>query len=267
MRSLFSCLNKDRLEFVRSHMNIICPLVLLGCAAIVLLSTAYMPLLLERAMEVTDVMNTDMSVSAFMEKFFPVDLKGSLGIFSSDIGIFYSLTVIFLTYSLLPNDISKGRLILPLCAGYKKNTLFLSKQFVYSILCAFPVLPIYVLYYYIGVGFLDVNYPFKFAIFNALLWLLAVFAIVYLTIALSVLYKHKYSCLATMVLIIMVAPDVLSFFKFGPFFPTHILTYLYRSDENTGALVIPILVLLLILICVDLVALKKQFSVEIDERR
>lgn len=267
MTSFLSCVNKDRLEFIRGKKNLICPIVLLGCAAMVLLSTAYMPLLLDRAMEVTDLMSSDMSISTFMEKFFPNDLKGSLGIFSSDVGVFYSLTVIIMTYALLPNEISTGRLVLPLCAGHSKNKLFLSKQLVYSILCSFPVFPIYILYYYIGVSFLTINYDFKFVLFNAVLYVFAEFSIVYLTIGLSVLYKHKYMALATMAVTIMMVPDMLSFFRFGKFFPTYVLTYLYTSNSNPTDLVVPIIALVVIMIVMDLIIIKKQFSVDVDERR
>ena len=267
MISFLSCLNKDRLEFTRSKKNLICPIVLLGCAAMVLLSTAYMPFLLAKATDVTtDLMNSDMSISAFMEKFFPNDIKGSLGIFSSDIGTFYSLTVILMTFSLLPNEISTGRLVLPLCAGHGKNTLFLSKQLVYSVLCSFPIFPIYILYFYIGTGFLVLNYGFKSVLINAVLWVFAEFSIVYITIGLSVLYKQKYIGLATMVFIILVVPDMLTFFKFGTYFPTYILTYLYTSSTNLKLLIIPIMLLIVIMAIVDLIIIKKQFSVEVDER-
>lgn len=267
MTSFLSCLNKDRLEFIRSRKNLICPIILLGCAAMVLLSTAYMPLLLDKAMEVTDLMSSDMSISAFMEKFFPNDLKGSLGIFSSDIGIFYSLAVIIMTFSLLPNEISTGRLVLPLCAGHSKNTLFMSKQLVYSVLCAIPVLPVYILYYYVGSGFLAINYGFKSVLFNAVLWAFTEFSIVYITIGLSVLYKHKYMSLATMAVFILMVPDMLSFFKFGKFFPTYILTYLYTSNTNTKVLIIPVVSLLAAMAIIDLIIIRRQFSVDVDERR
>lgn len=267
MTSFLSCLNKDRLEFIRSRKNLVCPIVLIGCAAMVLLSTAYMPLLLDKAMQVTDLMSSDMSISAFMEKFFPNDLKGSLGIFSSDIGIFYLLTVIIMTFSLLPNEISTGRLVLPLCAGHGKNTLFISKQMVYSILCSFPVFPIYILYYYIGAGFLLINYAFKSVLINAVLWFFSVFSVVYITIGLSVIYKHKYMSLATMAVIILMVPDMLSFFKFGKYFPTYILTYLYSSNTEPKSLVIPIISLFAIMAILDLIIIRKQFSVDVDERR
>ena len=267
MSRLLSYMNKDRIEYLRSHTNLICVVVIICCASMVLLSTAYMPILLEKAMEVSDLMSSDMSVSSFMEKFFPNDLKGSLGIFSADIGVFYSLTIIVLTYSILPNEISTGRLILPLCAGYTRNTIFISKQFVYSFLCAVPVFPFYILYFYIGSTFLDINYSFELAVINALLLSLSEFSIVYFTIALSVLYKYKLLCLATMSFTVMVAPDILSFFKFGDYFPTHILTYLYRSDENLQGLIIPVIVLLSLFVCVDFLVIKKQFSVDVDERR
>lgn len=267
MTSFLSCLNKDRLEFIRSRKNLICPIILLGCAAMVLLSTAYMPLLLDKAMDVTDLMSSDMSISTFMEKFFPNDLKGSLGIFSSDIGIFYSLTVIIMTFSLLPNEISTGQLVLPLCAGYSKNTLFISKQLIYSVLCAFPVFPIYVLYYCIGTGFLAINYGFKSVLFNAVLWVFAVFSVAYITVGLSVIYKHKYMSLATMAVIILMVPDMLSFFKFGKYFPTYILTYLYSSNTDQKTLIVPILSLFAIMAILDLIIIRKQFSVDVDERR
>lgn len=267
MTSFLSCINKDRLEFIRTRKNLICLLVLLACAAMVLLSTAFMPALLDRAMEVTDLMSKDMSISDFMAKFFPYDLKGSLGIFSSDIGIFYSLTIIVMTYSLMPNEISTGRLILPLCAGHSKNALFFSKQCVYGILCAIPVFPIYVMYYYIGVGFLANNYSFSSALFNALLWVIAEFSVVFFTIGLSVLYRHRFMSLASMGILIMIAPDILSFFKFGKYFPTYILTYLYSSNEDPSSLVIPVALIVVLMIIMDFIIVNKHFSVEVDERR
>lgn len=267
MSTFLLCANKDRLEYIRSRKNIICLLVLVCCAAMVLLSTAYMPLLLSRAVEVTNIMSPDMSIPAFMEKFFPHDMKRSLGIFSSDIGIFYSLAVIFMTFSLLPTEISTGRMILPLCAGYSKNVLFLSKQLVYSLLCAFPVFPVYMLYYFIGTGFLELNYPFGSVLTNALIWVFTEFSIVYLTIALSVIYKHRFLSLVTMAAGIMVLPDMLSFFSFGKVLPTHILTYLYLSDRNIGSLTIPAFFLIAIMVLVDALILRNNFSVDVDERR
>ncbi len=267
MNPFICCLNKDRLEFIRTRLNIICPIILLGCAAMVLLSTAYMPYLLDRAMEVTDLMSTDMSISSFMEKFFPRDLKGSLGIFSSDIGVFYSLAIIFLTHALLPTDISLGRFILPLCAGHTENSLFLSKQLVYSFLCAVPVFPCYMLYYYIGVLFLENNYSINSVVFNALMLSIAEFSIVYITIALSVLYKHKRLSLLTMAIFVMVAPDLLSFFKFGSYLPTYIFTYLYRSENNIKKLLFPALSLLLVLVIIDAIIMRRPFIIHVDDRR
>lgn len=267
MRSFLLCANKDRLEYLRSRKNLICLLVLVCCAAMVLLSTAYMPFLLSHAMKVTNIMGPDMSITTFMEKFFPHDMKGSLGIFSSDIGVFYSLTVVVLTYSLLPYEISTGRMILPLCAGYSKNTLFLSKQLVYSLLCAFPVLPVYLLYYFIGTGFLEQNYPFEAVMTNAFLWVFAEFSIIYLTIAFSVIYNHRLLTLATMAICIMVLPDMLTFFSFGKVLPTYILTYLYLSAQDIGSLLIPALILCAIMIALDLIIMTHRFSVDVDERR
>ena len=212
-------------------------------------------------------MSSDTSLSSFLEKFFPNDVKRSLGIFSSDIGVFYSLTLILMTFSILPNEISTGRLVLPLCAGHTKNSLFLSKQLVYSTLCALPVFPIYILYYSICIGFLENNYELTSVIFNAALWVVAEFSIVFLTIGLSVLFKRKFYSLAIMASVIMVMPDLLSFFKFGKLLPTYILTYLYSSENEIKLIAIPLLVLVALLVLMECIILWKKVTIEVDERR
>ena len=55
------------------------------------------------------------------QKLFPSDLRNSLAVYASDIGIFYFLIEMFICVDLLPNEIREHRWIFPISAGYKKS--------------------------------------------------------------------------------------------------------------------------------------------------
>jgi len=168
-------------------------------------------------------------------------LKESLGIFSSDVGIFYSLLVICITFSLLPNEIEKGKMILAVCAGYSKNAFFLSKQITYVFFCAIPVMPIYIIYFIIGSTFLENNIDINHVIINAIVALIIELLISSRTIALSVIYRHKYAALISMASTIVILPDFISLFSFGKYFPTYLLSYIYSSSSEIETLIIPLM--------------------------
>lgn len=266
MRKFLCCLNKDRLEIIRGRKNIICFGVLLACACLVMATTSMLPFLLEKAMTTTNFLSGDTTLADFMNQFFPADLKGSMGIFSSDVGIFYSLVLIIFTFNLLPSEIAAGKMILPLCAGYHKNMLLLSKQLTYSALLAFPVFPVYLLYYTIGASLLQNNYAFGIALGNALVLTSVAFLVTSTTVVLSVVMKRKYLTLATMVVAIMVVPDLLSYFTFGKYFPTYLLTFSYQASSTFSDLVVPYTVAIILLLVLDLWAIKKRFTVDVDAR-
>lgn len=267
MSALLSCLNKDRIEIIRKKKNIVLILLLVGCMTMVLLTTKFMPVLLQKAMSVSNILSDDTSLTDFMGKFFPNGLKESLGVFSSDVGVFYSVLVICLTFNLLPHEIETGKLILPICAGYSKNIFFLSKQITYGFFCAAPVIPVYLLYYFIASGFLSVNIAIKYVIINAILLALIEFLISSITISLSVIYRRKYLSVVSVVSVVVIFPDFLTLFSFGKYLPTYILTYVYSSSVYPATIVIPLIESILILIILDIIVLKKKFSIDIDERR
>ncbi len=213
MKMLFSCVKKDMIEIIRSKKNLLLLLLLICCMLMVLITTKFMPTLIQTAMNVSNILSDDTSLVELMNKCFPTNLKGSIGAFSSNIGVFYSLLVIYMTFDLLPKEIESGKLILPVCAGYNKNTFFFSKQIVYGFFCAFPVFPIYMIYYFIGSTFLSINIEFKYVVVNALVLMTIEMLISTITIALSVIYRHKYLPLINMASIVIIFPDFLSLFS------------------------------------------------------
>lgn len=267
MNQLICCINKDRIEFIRKKKNLICLLVLIGIVSMVLLTTFFMPQLLEKAMSLTNILSDDTSLAEFMGKFFPQTLKESMGIFSSDVGVFYSLLVICLSFNLLPNEIESGKLILPLCAGYNKNIFFISKEITYSFLCAAPVFPIYVLYFFLGSNFLENNYNLESVIINGIVLAVTEFFICCFTITLSVIYKNKYIPLVNILLFVVVLPDILSSFSFAKYIPTYMLTYVYTSSEEPKLLIVPIAISVVVIAVLNIFVLNRKFSIDVDERR
>ena len=267
MNGFSACLKKDRLEFIRSRKNIICLVVLLGCGAMVLVTTIFLPALLDKVMDAGSFFSDDTSLADFMSKFFPEDLKGSAGILASDIGVFYGLLAVAFTFSLVPDDIKSGRVILPLCAGHSIKSFVISKKLIYSIWMSLPVLAAYMIYYLIGSNFLQNNYDMLAAFVNGLVLLFSIFAIINITIDLSIIFRHKYQTLALMIGIILVAPDALSFFKVGKYFPTYLLTYTYNSSNEFQYIVIPALITIGLIVALDLFAIKFKLKLDVDDRR
>lgn len=267
MKKIISCIKKDRLEYIRSHKSLLCVGMLLLCACMVLLATASLPTLLSKIMEGNSFLSEETSLTSFMEKFFPSDIRSSMGIFASDIGVFYGLLVIFLTYNLVPDEIQTGKIILPLCAGHSKRHMLVSKLIVYGGLMALPVFPIYMVYYMIGSGFLENNYSLLDAARSGLLMAFAIYSVINLTISLSVIFRKKFTSLAIMVGIILVAPDALSFFSFARYLPTYILTFLYKSSTDYKTVIFPLTIIIGLMIILNSYALLSKLKISFDDRR
>lgn len=267
MNAFLGCIKKDRLEFLRSFKSLICIIVLLSAGSMVLAATAALPALLEKVMSSASVFSEGSSLFEFMNKFFPSDLKSSMGIFSSDVGVFYGFIAIFFSYSTIPDDIHSGRIIIPLCCGHSLRSYVLSKEIVYSSLICIPVFVAYMLYYLAGSAILENNYAIETAIINGLVLSFSIFAITVITMALSMIFKNRFSVLALMIGIILVVPDALSFFTFGRFFPTYLLTYTYTSSSDYPSLVIPLLLAIGAIILLNTYAILVRLRIDIDDRR
>lgn len=248
-KEIIYCFKKDIKEFTRKKYNLICLFTLLSLATLVLTMSKYFPSLLAIAMEKNNniLVGSD-SINQLTTNVFPQSLKENMGIVSSDIIIFYGLIVILITYSIIPKEIHSGKWILPLGAGYTKKILLHSKAIVYSCGMSLPVFAIYNAYYAVGAMILNNNYNIYSSMINSVFLMLSMFVIVYCTFMLSIIYKKTLFAAITPLSIVVFAPDIMSIFSFGKFFPTYILTFIYNSSYNIGEIIIPICELLLIIL-------------------
>jgi len=92
---------------------------------------------------------------------------------------------------------------------------------------------------------------------------IAVAVIVVIIILSSILYRNSITAAVSMILIVMVAPDVLTYFTFGKFMPTYILTFVYQMSDVYIDLVIPIVEITVICALLMLSAMNKLRRMEI----
>jgi ABC-2 type transport system permease protein len=203
------------------------------------------------------------SIIEMMEKLFPGDVKGSLGIFASDVGVFYTIVIALMCHGLLPGEIRDGKWIIPVNIGISKSKLIGSKCIVYACGIGLPVLVITNLYYYVSATLLNNNLTIETAVLNSVVLCFSVMGIVASTILLSVIYKHSILAALSVILTVMAAPDVLTFFTFGKYFPTYLLTFTYTVSDSIFDLIIPAIVLLLMTGVLFELSLKKLEKIEV----
>ena len=268
MNRFLYCLKNDYLEIVRGKKNLICLAVALGCGAFVLCSTLMIPPLLQKGVDsLSAIMEDGFSADSFITRSFPNTLRGSLGIFSADIGVFYSVFIVIFTYNLLPEEIESGRLIFPICAGHSKKLILLSKEIVYGILMSIPVFAAYLIYFLIAGNFLENDFLLIDAICNAAVLAVSIFAIVSFTIVFSVIIKGRYTTLIIMISSVLVLPDMMTFIRVGRYLPTYLLTFAYNTYNDYITLLIPGILLLGCLAVANTVMLCIKEVPSIDERR
>ena len=268
MNRFFCCLKNDYLEIIRGKKNIICLAVALGCGAFVLCSTLMIPPLLQKGVDsFSAIMEDGFSADSFIARFFPHTMRASLGIFSADIGVFYSVFVIIFTYNLLPEEIESGKLIFPICAGHSKKLILLSKEIVYGILMSIPVFASYLIYYLVAGYYLENDCLLVDAICNAVVLAVSISAIVAFTIVFSVIIKGRYTALIIMISSVLALPDMMTFVRVGRYLPTYLLTFAYNTYNNYMSLLLPGLLLLGCLVVANIVMLCIKEVPSIDERR
>lgn len=262
-----ACVRKDVLEFLRLRKNLICAIVLLGIGAMVLCTTLFISsLLAQLSIQAPNIISDPKSISDLMEKLFPKDIQGSLKIFASDIGIFYSIVACFMCHMILTDEVRQGKWIIPLNAGIKKTCLIGSKCLVYSVGIGFPVFIVYIVYYYAASIFLSGQCNLSIALLNGAVLSAAVAGIVMMTLLLSLLYRHSVLAALSVVIVVMVAPDVLTFFSFGRWFPTYLLTFTYTLSDDIGSLLLPCMMFIVLLLCTFFFVNKKYASIELGDR-
>ena len=262
MTILVSCIYKDILEFIRNKKNVLCAGVLLLIGAMVLCTTLFFPSLIDQVMQKSpDIISDPGSINELMGKLFPSDVKGSMGILSSDIGVFYTILIALSCGGIIPEERKSGRWIIPQNMGINPFKILLSKCIVYGAGTAFPGIVIYNLYFYVACYFLKVNHDWRMVIMSSLVLGLGIFSITVMTIMMSVIYNSGIVSALSVIVFIIAAPDILSFFSFGKYFPTYVLTFLYTSDNHFEMLLIPILTLV---VCVVLMGAWARRKVNIN---
>ena len=262
MNQFQACVKKDISEFLRYHRNILCMLVLMGIGAMVLVTTVIFPgLISQLAVKAPDMITDPEAINELMAKLFPQDVKGK--IFSSDVGVFYTIAVCLICHSILPGEIKNGRWLIPVNAGIEKRTLLTSKCFVYSVGMAFPVFAVYNVYYYAASVLLSPNCRYGTALQNSAVLSLSVAFIAIVTILSSVLYEHSVMAALSVIVIVMAAPDALTFFSFGKLFPTYLLTFTYTLGEDLMDIIVPAIIMAAVSCVLFFFALRKCEKAEI----
>ena len=256
-KQLICAVKKDIYEYMRGKKNFLFAGTLLMISTMMIFATKFLPSLINSAIRnlPSIITNTD-TITNTLSNLFPSNLKDNMAILSSDIVIFYGTVVIFATYNIISKEIAVGKWIFPLCSGYHPYILVLSKAFVYSIGSAFPCFIVYNAYYFIGGAIIENNYLFTTALINAVVIAVAMFFITFITILLSGIYSKPALAATTMLLFVIIAPDIFALFSFGKFLPTHLLSCLYISNSNFVELIIPILMCLAVSVVLIIITVK-----------
>lgn len=264
MMTLMQCVRKDCLEFLREKRNLMFAGTLTAIGLVVLLSTLVIPTLLDKTIKSASILSQSTTINEIISRFFPQDLRGSIGIFSADVGIFYSMMVIIVTCGLIPSELRDGKWIIPVSVGVKPSDMLLSKLLTYGMLSAIPTFAFYMLYYFISSYFLTANFALVSALLNAVTLAFCVFAIIAISIAVSVRCRNRVVlAMLSLFATVMVVPDLMTFFTFGRYLPTYLLTFTYTSGESVYQILIPFVLSILCLFVAVISAVRYVNRMEI----
>jgi hypothetical protein len=101
------------------------------------------------------------------------------------------------------------------------------------------------------------------ALQNSAVLSLSVAFIAIVTILSSVLYEHSVMAALSIIVIVMAAPDALTFFSFGKLFPTYLLTFTYTLGENLMDIIVPVVIMAAVSCVLFFLALRKCERAEI----
>lgn len=267
MKPFLCCCQKDLAEIRRGRRALLFSGLLLGVSLLVLASTLLFPSLLNLLVERAPNLVSDGSqLSGIITRLFPQTTRENLGIWASDAVIFFTLALCFLLSGLLPGEIRSGRWVFALQAGHRSRTLIAAKIVTYGGCTALPVFVFYLLYYNLARLLLADNFSLGPALLNALVLAFAVFSIASLTLSLSLLYHSRVWAAVTMAAVVLAAPDILTLFTFGKFFPTHLLTFVYTASTQVGELVVPVLTLVVLQVVLARLAIRKTTAALAPEK-
>ena len=268
MTPFLACFRKDLAEIRRGKRALLFSGLLLGVSLLVLLSARLFPALLALLVERAPELVADGSqLGGLMARLFPQSARESLGIWASDAVLFLTLACCFLLSGLLPGEIRSGRWVFALQAGYRPRTLIAAKILAYGGCTALPTLVFYLLYYNLARLLLADNFAPGPALLNALALAFAIFSLASLSLSLSLLCRSRLWAALGLAAAVLAAPDILSLFAFGRFFPTHLLTFAYTASTRAGELLVPGLALAALQGVLAWLAIRKTEAALAPERR
>lgn len=264
MTQTLCCIKKDLLEVIRNKRTLLFNGLLIAITIMVLGTTLAFPSLIDLLVEKAPDMVADGSqIQQVMAKLFPQTTKENMGIWASDVIIFFTISISLVCCNLLPSEIRSGKWILVTEAGYSHWQMLISKMLVYGGCTALPVFAGYNLYYALSGIIISDNYSPVVAFCNSAVIAVAIFFITTLSITLSIIYKNHIMAVITMVVTVLAAPDILTMFSFGKIFPTHLLTFAYNSSDNFVELIIPCIMLIVLQVGLCFIAVKRFSKIEI----
>lgn len=264
MNPLLYCIKKDVMEIFRNKRNIIINGIILATIAMVLGTTLLFPsLIAQLAKRAPNLISDGSQINNLMHKFFPQDVKGSMGIWTSDAITFLTIAIALMCCNLIPEEIKSGKWILVVQAGYTQNILLKSKLLAYGLCTALPSWLGYFVYYQLSKLLISDNYSLYIAICNATVFSIAVFSITVLCILVSLVCRGYVTAVITIITGALVAPDILTFFSFGRYFPTYILTFLYNSSNDFFEIIFPLIALTVLVLFLYYIANKKIVEIHI----
>ncbi len=247
MKLMKCCIQKDCLELIRKKKYLPFWLLVVGMILLTYVSTMFLSKVLDYVMKTAPGFISDAGpIYDVLDVFFPKTVIGNLGIFSSDLMVFYLLFSVFYVFRLLPDERDLGSWILPHENGYTGAMFTVSKALVYSVAAALPVIVGYILYYLLIASVLPDDCGLKNAVFQALLNGLCVFAVTKLTVSFSIVGKHPLVSAISIASLFVLAPDILSLFVFEKRLPFYIFSFVKFVYTDYYDLVIPIILLFVI---------------------
>ena len=188
------------------------------------------------------------SLEDMMKVIYPKMVRGSLGVFSYYIGVFFTLITVIVTHGLLPKERSKGKWILPIEKGYEAREIVASKVFVYSTFAGCSVFISYLFYYMIANTFMLRDMAFGQALFLAFIHGLNLFFILANTMLLSVCFKSSVVAAISTLGTVLFVPDIMNYLPIGNYLPTYMLTFVYDSRDDYGNVIGPLILNILVLV-------------------
>lgn len=265
MSQLSFCLNKDLKEYNRKKRHLLYTIIMVGIAGMVFFSSRIFPVMLDTMLEeMPDLVSDAEAMRSMFEHLFPDNLAANMGAFAGEALAFYTLIVIILVNNLLAEELKNGRWIIPLGAGYQKKNMILSKAIVNSIGTALPAVVVYIAYYFVLAASLENDYGIGEAIANALLLGFFIMAISAMTIFCSVIFKKSVLSAVTIIVSIMVLPDIFGFFEFGKYMPTYLINYLTESMVDFKMVIVPIILNIVICVVLYFIAIRRTRNIEVN---